>query len=504
MRFLTFLFSFFLSVSVLAAPGDSLVKSDIIEGEFEAEITVDDYVPAGKAVLFDASDSNILDEEEFGEARYFWDFHDGQREQRGKEQIYTFDSVGKKRVTLRIVQGGKEIMEEKEVFSYRQKAFLITDQADARFENIQSQAAESGTWLQLVPLEVDSTGFVTETKMIARIVEFSEFVAESDKLIFYTESGDSLAAFARYYQNISEEARFSLEGKAIVEISEGNFSVVSNIVNRSRKVLEVPSVLLTRPESLNPLFTVEEGMEIVDVLDARAIEYMAVDETLDKSGILVLSRLVSFFIESGIPSNTIYLLLAFPFIAFWVAFARQFIGFSTYGVFLPIMLTLSFFILGLSFALMVIAVVGIIGFLIRLLFNRVELLYIPKVALTLSMITLSFFVIIWFALYMELSLVIPMAVFPMLIISTLSERFISTQSQEGMFGAVIAMTETILVSLMAYLLTSWDLIEVWVLSIPEILILPFIGIVILGRFTGLRITEYFRFRSMMSEGMEEE
>ena len=58
-------FSFLvLTISVFAEhPEESAVKADIIEAAFEAKISIDDYVPVGKSILLDASDSSLLNEE---------------------------------------------------------------------------------------------------------------------------------------------------------------------------------------------------------------------------------------------------------------------------------------------------------------------------------------------------------------------------------------------------------------------------------------------------------
>ncbi|MBT4936422.1 hypothetical protein HON22_00745 [Candidatus Peregrinibacteria bacterium] len=483
---------------------NGLVKSKIIEATFDAKITVDDYVPIGKAVLFDASDSKIYNEEEFGPASYQWDFFDEKEVQIGKNQVYSYESPGKKRLQLTIKQGDREIMVEKEIFVYRKKALLITDsEHEAFLKDIDIHSAEAGTWLKTFSVGGEDTGFLEEEKLLQKITESTEFIKEADLLLFYTSSIDSFSAFTRFYKGLTYEKIFPLEKKIFVQVSDGNFNIQKNIIDRSRKILGVPSVLLTRKEAFNPLFESGDFSQILSVLDARAIESIMVDERVARTPAFFLSRIISFFVTSGVPSNTLYLLLVFPFLAFFVAFSRQFIGFSTFGVYLPIMLSLSFFVLGVSFAFMVIAFVAFISILIRLFLVKVEMLYIPKVALGLSTIALSFFMLIWLALYIDSSIVIPLAIFPMLVISTLSEKFISAQSQEGMWSAVVDMLETILVAFVGYFLADLTFFRDLLLSLPELIFIPLIATFLLGKFTGLRITEYFKFRSVFREGTEE-
>ena len=152
---------------------------------------------------------------------------------------------------------------------------------------------------------------------------------------------------------------------------------------------------------------------------------------------------------------------------------------------------------------MVFMVVLLVSSLLRLLFNKVELLYIPKVALLHSGVALSFFLILGIAVYFDISINLALAIFPMMVMSTISEKFISAQSEGGMRSAIFTAGETVVVSLLAYLLVMWPWMQTNILATPEWIFLPMIGTVWLGRFTGLRLTEYFKFRSLFSDDSEE-
>ncbi len=498
-----FIIGMFMFTSLVFAE-EVLLKSAIVEPLFEAEITVEDFVPVGKAILFDAAESHILNEEEFGKAEFTWDFHDGKSLEKDKEQIYVFDTTGKKKITLTIKQGKEITLKDKEIFVYQKKTLLITNKSKGgELREIEEQAAEDGTWMKIIQLDLEDKSFLTEEKLFKKLTEFSDFIKESDFIVFYTESTESLSILSKYLQSLIPDEKLLLKNKSLIQISEGNFTILNSIVNQLRKILGVEKILLTRPEALIPIFGAEDYSQIKTTLENRAIEYVFVDDSFERSNIFIFSKMVSFFISSGIPINTIYLLLVFPFVAFFVTFAKQFIGISTYGTYLPMMVSLSFFILGATFSFVVLTVVGVLSILIRIILNKFEMLYVPKVALTLSTITLSFFVVIWFALEMEASVIIPLSIFPMLIMSTLSERFISAKSQEGSKSAMIGMLETIIVAFFAYLFSSWSYFHDIILSFPEVILLPLVGIIILGRFTGLRISEYIKFSPLLREGVEE-
>jgi hypothetical protein len=84
-----------------------------------------------------------------------------------------------------------------------------------------------------------------------------------------------------------------------------------------------------------------------------------------------------------------------------------------------------------------------------------------------------------------------------------SEKFLSAQSADGIMNAIIAAGETVIVALLGYFLVTWGWVQNAILSLPELILLAFLGNVWLGRFTGLRLSEYFKFRSLLKNDTEE-
>lgn len=501
------LFLFILSFCLLplSVSANLLVpKSDIVDATFKAVISVDEYVPVSKTILFDASESLVINDSREEKANYIWNFYNGEGEQAGVQQTVSFKLPGKKKVSLQVSQGDLVDEQEIEIFAYKKKALLITDRfSDEEKADIVTQAAELGTWLKVMSIVKQNSSFLTDDVLINLLSNENEFVRESELIVFDTQNFDSLSVFIRFLQSNTTDLQSSLSNKSLVQISDGSFRLQTSITNRSRQILGIDNILLTRPEALNPVLEKDDFDSLVQVLESRAIDYKMINKNSDTPVYLFMTAGVASFIASGVPINAIYLILVFPCLAFLVVFFRQFVGISTYGVYLPIMLALSFFVLGLGFGLGVILLVFILSLAIRHIFTKIEMLYIPRVALTLSTIALSFFIIIRMAITFNSSVVIQLAVFPMLLITTLSERFVSAQSYEGLKGAMIGITETIIIALISYLIMDAGIFRDLILAIPELVFIPLIGIIVLGKYAGLRISEYFKFRSILSEGMEE-
>jgi hypothetical protein len=102
----------------------------------------------------------------------------------------------------------------------------------------------------------------------------------------------------------------------------------------------------------------------------------------------------------------------------------------------------------------------------------------------------------------------------MVILSTLVEKFVSIKTEKGLLTAVILMLETIVVSIFAYFIVGGeinlgfatiqlDTIRNLILNYPESTLLLLVLNFLLGKWSGLRLLEYIRFREVIRH-LEEE
>ncbi|MDH3324880.1 MAG: PKD domain-containing protein [Candidatus Peregrinibacteria bacterium] len=496
----------FLFPIMCLAQEDLNVNSEPAIVEFAEEkiipkIAVDEFVAHGKKVLLDASTSKTVSISSYGRASFSWDFGDGTRMQWGEQIAHVYDDPGKYTVKLNIKQGKKKESVEKDIFVYDRKGILISDKISV--DEVVASAGEQGIWLKEV-ISKEGGGFSVEEGFSQKLSEKINFLMDADILIFDAKSVEKFQSFAQFWKKLSEENRFSFDEKLLVQITESSFEQTSKLLQPIFQILRPNFILLTRPEALIPIFETKNFAEILGKLDARGIENRIIDERSRMTFFLPFSRLMTYFVINGVSQHVIYLLLAVPFLAFIISFARQFVGISTFGVYAPLMLSLSFLVLGLKFGFLVFMIVMIISSLIRFLFEKVELLYIPRVSLLLSALSLSFFLVLGIAVYFEASINLALTIFPMLVMATVSEKFLASQSEEGMLNAILATGETVAVALFGYFFVTWGVVEGAILAFPEWILIPILGNIWLGRFTGLRMTEYFKFRTLFGEDSQEE
>lgn len=209
--------------------------------------------------------------------------------------------------------------------------------------------------------------------------------------------------------------------------------------------------------------------------------------------------LITFFVEQGVPVQTVILLLMLPLVATLVAFFRQVIGIKAFGIYTPSIITfalLAFDPNGIKYGITIFASVILVGMVSRYILKYFRLLYLPRVAITLSIVSLSILGILVLGGSFQRTGLASVSVFPLLIMITLAEKFVATQIEKGTRIAFLLAIETLIISVAGYVLISWNALTSLLLSYPWVILFTFIINFSLGKWTGLRLTEYFRFRKI--------
>lgn len=211
-----------------------------------------------------------------------------------------------------------------------------------------------------------------------------------------------------------------------------------------------------------------------------------------------MSFITQYMVNQGVPQETVVLLLMLPIVATIIAFARQIIGIKGFGIYTPLILSFAFLSTGLKYGLLFFITILSVGTLARFLVKRSRLLYLPRIAIVLALVALAILTIFWLGAYTDRKGLIAASVFAILIMITLVEKFIAAQIERGARKAIILTTETLVLSIICYWVASWLWLQNVVFLYPVWIFLIAIVInIFLGRWTGLRFYEYFRFRELI-------
>lgn len=211
--------------------------------------------------------------------------------------------------------------------------------------------------------------------------------------------------------------------------------------------------------------------------------------------------------------NSLYLIIALPIVTTLTGFFRHIIGLKSLSVYAPIILTFTFYQLGyidteginsyfrgLQFGLLLYAVVFAVGSATYLILKRVRMHYIPKTTLVMTSVSVSVVaLIILGTLLFDKKGFLYMDIFPLIMIVTLSDTFSSSLSRKSFKYTSIVGLQTLFIGLAAYTIISINGIRQFTLDYP-ILIILFIVLLnfYIGKFVGLRLTEYYRFRELLN------
>jgi len=211
-----------------------------------------------------------------------------------------------------------------------------------------------------------------------------------------------------------------------------------------------------------------------------------------------VSPFIQYFIQQGVPLDTVILLLILPIIVTLIAFFRQVIGIKAFGIYTPAIVTFAFLATPqLRYGVVVFVSVILLGMVMRLLLKNLRILYLPRVAIMLSVIALVILFLLAWGGNMHRTGLASVSIFPILIMITIVEKFVVAQIEKGNKTAIILAIETLVISLVGYYIASWPLLIRSIVAYPWIILLTLPVNIFLGKWDGLRLTEYVRFKEIL-------
>ena len=200
----------------------------------------------------------------------------------------------------------------------------------------------------------------------------------------------------------------------------------------------------------------------------------------------------------------IKVVLILPIGALFTALVRTIIGIRTFGTFSPTLLALAFVYNDWKSGLCIFFVVIATGFVSRSLLDRLKLLLIPRLGIILTMVVMLMVLGISVMNHYKW---VPggttdgtTVLLPMVILTNLVERFFVTSEEDSIFQAVRLLVSTILMALAIYLLLSSPGLGNLLFDYPELHFFTVAAMILIGRYTGYRLTELMRFRNLAQPG----
>lgn len=190
------------------------------------------------------------------------------------------------------------------------------------------------------------------------------------------------------------------------------------------------------------------------------------------------------------------LILLLPLGALVTAVFRTIVGIRTFGTFTPSLIALSFIFADWRTGLFVFGVVLALGLLSRSLLDRLKLLMVPRLSLVLTLVVTIIVFSISVLDYFHLTPSAQAVLLPMVILTMTIERFYLASEEDSTAFALQLLGGTIVVGLCCYLVLRWASVGELLLRFPGLHFFTIAALVLIGRYTGYRLTELWRFRDL--------
>ena len=191
------------------------------------------------------------------------------------------------------------------------------------------------------------------------------------------------------------------------------------------------------------------------------------------------------------------LMLLLPLGALITAFFRNVIGIRTFGTFSPALLAMSFIYAAWGTGLVILVVVVVAGWIGRWLLERLHLLMVPRLSIVLTIIIMCVVFCVSLIYFVDPSQTSRGVLLPLVILTILIERFHVTAEEDGYAFALQLVVGTTIVAAFCYMLLKWDYIGRLMLVYPEAHFFTIALFIVLGRYSGYRLAELWRFRDLV-------
>lgn len=190
------------------------------------------------------------------------------------------------------------------------------------------------------------------------------------------------------------------------------------------------------------------------------------------------------------------LLFLLPIGALVVAFMRIIVGVPTSGTFMPVLIALAFLQTSLGLGLVSFITVVSFGLILRSYLSHLNLLLVARIATLVVIVVLLISMLSVLGYRMGVSTGLTITFFPMVIIAWTIERMSILWEEEGPWEVLIQGGGSLVVAVLAFLLMDLRVVQHLSFNFPELNLVLLAGILVIGQYSGYRLSELRRFRDM--------
>lgn len=197
--------------------------------------------------------------------------------------------------------------------------------------------------------------------------------------------------------------------------------------------------------------------------------------------------------------NTLKWLSVFPIAILVVVLIRNVIGIQTMGTFTPMLIAMSFvktgFIVGLSCFVVILA----LGLIIRFLMSKFNLLLVPRISAVVIFVILIIHTMTILGFKFDIKIAQASVFFPIIITAWIIERASITWEEDGPANAGKELFNGLLTGILVYFVIENEFIRHLMFVFNELNLVILVIVMLLGTYTGYRLTELKRFSPIVKK-----
>jgi hypothetical protein len=212
-----------------------------------------------------------------------------------------------------------------------------------------------------------------------------------------------------------------------------------------------------------------------------------------------LLKSLSLYMLPPTEQRLVEFLLLLPLAALIVCVFRNLIGLYSFGTFAPALVGLAFRDLHSLPGILVFVSILLVGWLMRRVLDYYHLLQVPRVACMLTLVVIVLIAVVVASNFKDLPATQYIPLFPMVILTGMIERFWTLEVEDSTTSSFKTLLTTMLIAAVIALFLSLSAVVQHMFRYPETLGLVMAAQLLIGRYTGYRLTELYRFRDFLRQ-----
>ena len=195
--------------------------------------------------------------------------------------------------------------------------------------------------------------------------------------------------------------------------------------------------------------------------------------------------------------NSLKWLSVFPIAILLVVLLRNVVGVTTMGTFTPMLIAMSFVQTGFWAGLVCFSLIVALGLFIRFIMSKLNLLLVPRISAVVIFVILIITGLTFLGHNLNVKVAQSSIYFPIIITAWVIERASIIWEEEGAHNACRELLNSLLVGVVIYFVISNSYIQHWMFVFNEVNLVILFVVMLLGTYTGYRLTELKRFAPLV-------